>query len=648
MDSIIKKLPDSIANKISAGEVVTRPSSAVKELLENSVDAGADEITLIIKESGKSLIQIIDNGCGMNEEDAVMAFERFATSKIKEVDDLENLHTLGFRGEALPSIASVSQIEMKTKIREAQLATMIRMNGGVMESLEKAAAPDGTSIAIKNLYFNVPARRKFLKSNATEFKHIYDCIVSQALANPDIAYTFISDGDEVFKFKDESLLERLDVLYGSRFSESLFAVEETNDFMTIKGYIGKPALLKRTKNDQFLFVNQRVVQHRAITHAISTAYGELLGEREQPFYLLFLSIRPSRVDVNVHPSKMEVKFDDERGVYNMVHAVIRRAVMKMDASPALAMGEIPDRYKAMLPQNDHEDAIQKATSNFSFKRLGYNDRDGDSGSTRRLYNDYQAFQKRGERFFEKTTHSASRVSQEEELSRLVPQVYPEQQNEVVSPPPRNNSNQGNNPELLGEVFNQKLHALSENTHWQLHNKYILTHIRSGLMLIDQHVAHERILYERALKVMNSGIPNSQQLLFPQRVELKPWEMELMKRIEIDLKCLGFSFRYFGDNTVVLEGIPPDVKPGTEERIFHELLEQSAEYQEKLQLDGRDNVAKSYACRSSIMAGDKLSQKEMSTLVDQLFATSMPYVCPHGRPIIIKITTEELDRMFGRT
>ncbi|MFN3345307.1 MAG: DNA mismatch repair endonuclease MutL [Chloroherpetonaceae bacterium] len=630
----IKKLPDAIANKIAAGEVVQRPASAVKELLENAIDAGADEITLIIKDAGKTLIQVIDNGCGMSEDDALLAFERFATSKISTAEDLEKLHTLGFRGEALASIASIAQIELKTKRREDTLASLVRIDGGVFQETSKTHAPDGTSIAVRNLFYNIPARRKFLKSDTTEFKHIYETILAQTLAHPEIKWKFISDGDEVFHLTTHSLNERLNHFFGKDFSNGLIEFRESNDFANVQGFLGKPAMMKRTKNEQFLFINRRITQSRQLHHAITQGYGELLGEREQPFYLIYLEMEPHRFDVNVHPSKMEVRFEDERNVYNLMLSVVKKTVSGMDFSPSVVIEE--------KPETSHADStLSESSSNFykpSFsefpgvqKRLSYNERDFEVRSSNALYADFK-------RETDPTPTAPLRPDP--------PLEQPSFSDASFEPPidaPKSREYQ-----LVFQSSETESDSLKGAFPVQLHNRYILTQIKSGLMLIDQHVAHERILYERALTVMDAGISNSQQLLFPHRIELKPWDMKVLEELRQDLEKLGFSFRQFSHSSVVVEGVPSDVKPGAEEKILFELIEQYLDYQQSLKLEKRDNIAKSYACRNAIMAGDRLSQREMTLLIDQLFATSMPYVCPHGRPIIIKLSLSEIDKMFGRT
>jgi len=641
--SLIKKLPDIVANKISAGEVVQRPASAVKELLENAIDAGADEITLAIKAAGKTLIQVIDNGCGLSEEDATLCFDRFATSKITDVNDLENLHTLGFRGEALASIAAVAQVELKTKRFDDRTGTLVKISGGRFEDVSRTETPNGTSFSIRNLFFNVPARRKFLKTNATEYKHIFEAIQAQSLVYPDIKWKFFSDDEEVFSFQNTNLAERLDYFFGEKFSQSLVEFGEENDFMKLRGYLGKPAMMKRTKNQQFLFINHRITQSKLLTSAIMTAYGELLGEREYPFFLVYMDIAPRYIDVNVHPTKMEVKFDDERNIYNMVHAIVKHTVKTVDFSPRVNVEEKPNSQR---PPQTESNADFPGTA----KRLSYKDRDGEMRSSNSLWRDYQSFYKDQDeqappRFLDQ---QAPQYDSPPPIPTDMPERFvttpPESLQEVT--PPEGGSRQM-------EIFIQSREdepatVTSERFVWQLHNTYILTQIKSGLLIIDQHVAHERILYERAIAIMDSNVPNSQQLLFPHSAKLTAWEFDVLKEIRSDLESLGFSMRTLDQRTVLVEGIPPDVMPGREERILHEMLEQYQDYQQNLKLEPRDNLAKSYACRSSIMAGQKLSRNEMTSLIDQLFATSMPYVCPHGRPIIIKLSIEELDKMFGRS
>ena len=622
----ITRLPDIVANKISAGEVVQRPASVVKELLENCIDAGADKITVAIKDAGKELIRIVDNGAGMVREDALLCVERFATSKITSVDDLDSLLSLGFRGEALASISSVSHFELKTRTVKETLGLRLRYEGGLLVEESGVQGEQGTTISVRNLFYNVPARRKFLKSNATEYQHIFEIVKSFVLAYPDIEWRMYSDDEELFHIKTPDILERLNVFYGNDFASSMIEISEENDYLSVRGFLGKPVMQKRRKLEQYFFVNRRVVQNRMLSQAVQQAYGDLLVERQTPFVLLFLGIDPSRVDVNVHPSKLEIRFDDERSVRNMFYPVIKRAIQLHDFSPDLIATE-RDAFNA-LPSRES-----------AFKKLAFQEIPSRSLTTDDLYAHYR----------EGALHEPS-----------TPKSASQQQWDMFSPPPfAVNAGMGGELQEGDEVLSSLLLSRfnddevipnpkeSEPKIWQLHNKYLICQIKTGVMIIDQHVAHERVLYERAVDVMNQNVPNSQQLLFPQKVEFRMWEYEVFEEIREDLDRLGFNLRKFGKQTVMIEGVPQDVKPGTEVTILQDMI---AEYQDnasRLKLDKRDNLAKSYSCRNAIMAGQKLSLEEMRTLIDNLFATREPYSCPHGRSVIIKLSLDQLDRMFGR-
>jgi DNA mismatch repair protein MutL len=623
----IAKLPDIVANKISAGEVVQRPASVVKELLENSIDSGASRITVVIRDAGKQLIQIIDNGCGMGTEDALLSVERFATSKITGVDDLEALMTLGFRGEALASISSVSHFELKTRRGADQLGSLLRSDGGLIEGPEPVQCETGTMISVRNLFFNVPARRKFLKSNATEFKHIHETVKSLVLAYPEIEWRMINDDDELFHFRTPDVRERLNLFYGEGFGDSLIEVIEDNDYLSIGGYLGKPGMMLRQKHDQYFYINRRIVQNRMLVQAVQQAYGELLEERQSAFALLFLGIDPSKVDVNVHPAKLEVRFEDERSVRNMIYPVIKRAIQLHDFSPE-ASSSAP---------TSHDFSPETGFSRGVDRRLDYSSFSGKASTTGDLYKNYRqgAFNYPGSGdplppadFFQAKT--SAETSGEERYTVSEAGLTPSSDQQPVI-----------------DEDAARVTADKEPKIWQLHNKYIICQIKTGLMIIDQHVAHERVLYERAIDVMNEDVPNSQQLLFPQKIDLKAWQYEIYEEIGEEIYRLGFNIRPFGGMSVMIEGVPPDVRDGTEASILQDMI---AEYQEnasKLKLEKRDNLAKSYSCRNAIMTGQKLSVDEMRMLIDRLFATRMPYVCPHGRPVIIRLSLDELDRMFGR-
>ncbi|NTW55577.1 MAG: DNA mismatch repair endonuclease MutL [Chlorobiaceae bacterium] len=621
----IARLPEIVASKISAGEVVQRPASVVKELIENSIDAGATKIGVFIKDAGKELIRIVDNGSGMGREDAFMCVERFATSKITGVDDLDALQTLGFRGEALASISSVSHFELKTRNAGSEIALKLRYEGGLLAEETSAQGETGTSMSVRNLFYNVPARRKFLKSNATEFSHIYEVVKSYALAYPEIDWQMHSDDEELFSLKGPDMTERLDLFYGEDFSSGLIEVSDENDFLTIKGFLGKPAIQKRRKEDQLFFINRRVIQNRMLAQAVLQAYGDLLFERQLPFVLLFIGIDPSHIDVNVHPAKLEVRFEDERSVRNMFYPVVKRAIRLYDLSPDLAAAPVDVAFSGGV----HDPALRKLT---------FQDMPGRTTTTGDLYASYRNSapdfsspartpSARQEDFFVPASSMPGAVQREvrdgdERMATI----------QSVPLPVEESSQIGKEPET-------KI--------WQLHNRYIFCQIKTGFMIIDQHVAHERVLYERAQDVMEQNVPNSQQLLFPQKVELRPWEYDVFEEIREELYRLGFNLRLFGSRTVMVEGVPQDVRPGTEVTILQDMISEYQGNASKLKLEKRDNIAKSYSCRNAIMAGQKLSLEEMRSLIDNLFATREPYSCPHGRPVIVKFSLDQLDRMFGR-
>jgi DNA mismatch repair protein MutL len=591
-------LPDHLANKIAAGEVIQRPESAVKELLENALDAGARHLTVIIKDGGTTLIQVVDDGAGMDEQDAVASFLRHATSKIASYEELEEIRTYGFRGEALASIAAVAQVTMKTRRAGDDMAVVVRIDGGAPPRISREGREPGTSVSVQNLFYNVPARRKFLKTTTTEFRHVYDAVHRIALGRPDVAVTFISDDETIFDLKPATVEERMVDLFGQRQFAAMIPVREATDLLTVHGFIGKPTFGQKTRFNQYLFLNGRFIVNRNINHAVFSAYENLLVKGTFPFFLLFIDVDPRRVDVNVHPSKMEAKFEDEQAVYRLVSSLVRQGLAASggESIPGLAMNQTGDTtggtsLRFTPAQHLWPGSVDRRTGEI-FQQAG----NGGDVAARLL----------------STTLSP-----------------------VAVPPPS-----------AGDLErpDQEPSALI----WQLHNKYILSQVRDGLMIVDQHVAHERILYERALQRFENKLQAAQQLLFPCTLQLSAGDFALVSELLPHLTLLGFDIKAFGKNTIVIEGVPPDVKGGQEERIIQDMLALYREYQQHAPMDVRDNLAKSFSCRSAIKAGDPLSEQEMRSLIDQLFTTRMPYVCPHGRPVVLRISIDELDRRFGRT
>lgn len=604
MNSVINILPEILANKIAAGEVVQRPESVVKELLENSIDAGATSIAVTIKNAGKSLIQIVDNGKGMSDVDAEKSFYRHATSKIAAYEDLENIRTLGFRGEALASIAAVAQVELKTRMEEHAVGSLIRIDGGTIREKSQTAHQRGTTVTVKNLFYNTPARRNFLKSNNTEFKHIYDTVQRLVLSRPEIAVEFTSDDDTILALPSQNLDDRLKSLFGDRHFATLIPVEEHTELLSLRGYIGKPDFARKSKVDQYIFLNTRFIINRSINHAVFSGYEHLVEKGNFPFFLLFLKIDPRKVDVNVHPSKMEVKFSDEQNMYRIVASVIRKTLGANDLVPNVE-----------FRSREHETGFSSLRHS-ALPRWNPDPPVSGAGVQPQRTEDFPF-----------------------DLSRQLDQIF------------SNPSTTAEQPVMPAEQFRHSPRDFTETDAkpiWQLHNKYILTQIRSGLMIIDQHVAHERILYEKALERMNNAVPSSQQLLFPQTVTLNSGDYSLANDLLPHLRTIGFESKLFGKNTIVIEGVPPEVKAGTESNILQDILDEFKNNQLRVKLEAKDNLAKSFSCKAAIKAGDRLSEEEMRSLIDQLFATTIPYVCPHGRPVLIKVSLAELDRRFFRT
>ena len=619
-------MPLALANKIAAGEVVQRPASAAKELIENALDAGAENIQVILKAAGSELIQIIDDGCGMSEVDALACFDRHATSKIQAIEDLESIRTLGFRGEALASIAAVSHVELKTRRLNDDIGYHVRMEGGEVVLTEPCASPAGTSIAVRNLFFNVPARRSFLKTPATEFKHLIETFQFLALSNPEVGFSLIHDDNEVYSLPPhpgddfyEALRSRIATLFGEQHRDKLIQVEEKTSYLSVHGFVGEPEFNRRSRGEQFLFVNGRYIKNRYLEHAVRSAYEDLMPEGAFPFFTLFMTIDPQHVDVNVHPTKAEVKFDDERGMYGFVRTIVRKGLGTSLISPQLSMDE------AMF-RDPQPAAIKPAGMDFS----GYQ-QDHTTGKG----NHPGGYRPMDSRPFQRPASSMPG----EISARMYEQSS--RSDEGFQIPSETNITSEN--ELPRADIDKKEALL-----WQLHNKYILTQVRSGMMVFDQNAAHERILYEKALSSLESGFGLSQQLLFPHTLEFDPGEYELIKELLPNLRALGFEIEAFGGRSVIVRGVPAELRVGDERTILEEILEQFKSNREDLKLKGRENLAKSMARRGAVRSGTPMDIKEMRSLIDQLFLCDKPYSCPYGRPTIINISIDELDQRFGKS
>ena len=627
-EGIIRTMPLSLANKIAAGEVVQRPASALKELIENAIDAGATEIKVLLKSAGSELIQVIDNGCGMCSDDALVAFERHATSKIQAIEDLESIRTLGFRGEALASIAAVSQVELKTRRLNDEVGICVSMDGGELRGEpEPCAHPAGTSIAIRNLFFNVPARRSFLKTQATEFKHLVETFQFLALSHHEITFSLYHDGNEVYeltanpekKFFD-SLKHRIGDLFGKQYLEKVIRVEENTSYLSVNGFLGDPEFHKRTRGEQFLFVNDRYIKSRYLEHAVRGAYEDILPEGAYPFFILFLTIDPRHIDVNVHPTKAEVKFDDERGMYGFIKTISKKALSTSLIAPQFSFDtdiepmDSPGSSGAAWPPPQASPFGPPAGGGSTSSGGAWRDRDWSPP----------------QRSFD---------PQQLPLGDLTDRLY--ERAEDVSEDgfviPSDANVQPSLPEKARET----------SLLWQLHGKYILTQIRSGMMIIDQNAAHERVLFEKAMHSLESGFGLSQQLLFPHTLEFGPAEFALIKELMPSLQALGFEIGKFGGRSFIVRGVPAEIKVGDERTILEEIIEQFKSNEDTLKLKGHENLAKSLARKGAIRSGTTLDVKEMRSLVDQLFMCEKPQVCPYGRPTFLDISIEELDTRFGK-
>ncbi|WP_259065594.1 DNA mismatch repair endonuclease MutL [Mucilaginibacter sp. X4EP1] len=618
MSDIIHLLPDAVANQIAAGEVVQRPASAVKELVENAIDAGADKIQLILKDAGKSLIQVIDNGCGMSVTDARMCFERHATSKIKQAEDLFAIRTMGFRGEAMASIAAISHVELKTRRHEDELGTCITIEGSEVLSQEACAANTGTSISIKNLFYNTPARRNFLKSNPVEMRHIIDEFQRVTLANPQIFFTMHHDGQEVYHLPGSTLKQRIIHLLGNNYNERLVPVEEDTTVIKLRGFVGKPEYARRTRGEQFFFVNNRFIKDAYLNHAVMMAFKELLPEDTFPLYVLFIEIDPAKIDINVHPTKTEIKYQDEQTIYAIIRSAVKRSLGRYNITPSLDFDQENSIEHLVMPKPFEE--IVPPTISFN---PDFNPFDADKKPA------YESGYSRGSGDYKSSP-----------IPKNWDTLYEISKNEITI------QHQMHDEKSI-EVDDQEINKPSERQLFQIQGRFILSQIKSGFMLINQQAAHERILYERFLQQLQTHSGVSQQSLFPQSVTLNSADFELLKELLPDIRALGFDIREFGKNTVVVEGIPADLINTDESEILEQLLEGFKNNQAILKLDKRDSLARSLARNAATKAGTKMSLEEMNLLIDQLFACQMPNLALNGKLVITTFTLNELLERFDK-
>ncbi len=599
MADIIQLLPESIANQIAAGEVIQRPASVVKELLENAIDAGSQNITLILKDSGKTLIQVVDDGTGMSETDARMSLERHATSKIKAAKELFSITTMGFRGEALPSIASIAHLHIKTRKADEELGTEIIVHGSIIKSQEYCQTPQGTTITVKNLFFNVPARRKFLKSDSTELHHILEEFKHVSIVRPEIRFQLIHNDNELYHLPKGNLRQRLVGVFGKSINENLVPIEEETDFVKISGYIAKPDYAKKTRGDQFLFVNKRFIKSAYLNHAIKNGYDNLLGEDEFPFYALDLTLNPAKIDINIHPTKQEIKFEDERLIYNIMRVAIKHALAKYSISPSL---DFDKDLSFDQVYSDTGSSRESSTPNFSAANRIERPGKKEVAAWNDLYN------------------SAQVTSQDDADQMTLP----------------------SHASLL--IDDEEPNTTIDRIPYQIHQSYIISQIKSGFILIDQQNAHERIMYERFLKALEGNPIGVQRLLFPITIEVTPEKSVVLDALCQHLECIGIKIEPFGGGTFIIHGITP----GLESEDFNEVLDRIIEqYNDNLNLDIglNESLALSMATNASIKRGKRLDQEEIQHLLDDLFATANPFTSPTGKKCYITFELNDLEKQF---
>ena len=623
MEGIISLLPDSIANQIAAGEVVQRPASVVKELLENSIDAGATQVQLIIKDAGKTLIQVIDNGKGMSELDARMCFERHATSKLKTSEDLFNILTFGFRGEAMASIAAVAQVELKTKRVDDELGITICIEGSEIKKQEPLVTAGGTNILVKNLFFNVPARRNFLKSNPVEMRHIIDEFQRVALAYPEISFSLLQNDIEVFNLVGSKLSQRIVNLFGKGYQTQLIPVEEKTDFVEVHGYIGKPEMSKKTRGEQFFFANNRFIKHPYLNHAVNEAYGGMLVEKTHPFYCLFITIDPKHIDINVHPTKTEIKFDDERTVYAIIHAAIKKSLGINNIAPSIDFEQNVNLGVSTAGKRDYGDEKPPFEVPGFLQKTPREESNQDNWST--LYEGHE------------TTTVGSAMNKP--ISR-------EGMDEGLHfPSALNQDESGDQQTIVSSAMNTAPVAQEHVETFQINAEYIVAKVKSGLLLVDQQAAHERILFEKYMYVQHNSSGASQQCLFPQTIELNAADFVLVKELQEEIQTLGFSFDEFGKDTLIIRGVPSDVKSGEEKEVFELLIEQYKYFVGELKIDKNEALARSLAKRTSIKKGKVLSTIEANAIIEQLFLCDNPNYSTEGSSTFVILDAQSINKLF---
>ncbi len=607
MSDIIQLLPDNVANQIAAGEVVQRPASVVKELLENAIDAGATEIKLLIKEAGKTLIQVIDNGKGMSTTDARLSFERHATSKIKSAEDLFNLHTKGFRGEALASIAAVAHVELKTKQDGQELGTHIKIEGSSVQSQDVISTPTGTSISVKNLFFNIPARRNFLKSNSVETRHIMDEFHRVALAHPTISFVIYHNDSESLTLKNSNLKQRIVAVFGGKTNEKLVPIEESTDILTISGFVSKPEFSKKKRGEQFFFVNNRFIKNGYLHHSVVNAFDGLLAPGYHPSYFLYLTVPPHSIDINIHPTKTEIKFDNEQSLYAILRSTIKHSLGQYNVAPIIdfnrdATMDVPYHFKDKKIVTTPQIEVDPDFNPFETEKK------------------VASFKKQQPANWESLYIGATIKDTDIQNIEVEAQI------------------------VTKELFDESDNETQRKT-YQVHQKYIISVIKSGVVYINQNLAHQRILYEDLLTKMTIEDTSSQQLLFPLELVLNISDIELCKEIQSDLESAGFQFTSIENDTITLSGIPANVKQSKLQTLFEELFETLKNDVPESSFSQLDAIAKSLAKSLAIKNGTKLTSREQEELLGQLFSCKEPNHSPFGKKTFITLSSDEIQLKF---
>lgn len=624
MGNVINLLPDAVANQIAAGEVIQRPASVVKELMENSIDSGADKVQLIIKDAGKTLIQVIDNGCGMTEQDARMSFERHATSKINTAQDLFALCTKGFRGEALASICAVAHVEMKTKRTKDELGFLLVNEGSKITTQEPAAIADGTSISVKNIFFNIPARRKFLKSNTVETRHIIDEFQRVALIHPEISFVLVNNDNEVYHLEAGTFRQRIVSIFGKNYNERLVPIEEDTDIVKITGFIGKPEFAKKTRGEQFFFVNNRFIKNSYLNHAIAQAMDDLLPPNGFPTYFIQLEIDPAEIDINIHPTKTEIKFGDEKPIYAILRATTKKSLNKYSVAPTLDFNQENSfdtpAFKSGEIISAPEIKVNPNFNPFEQEEAEKQSKNWSSGSS------FKTSSSKGN-FEWKNIYEDSKDLKNESFDDLFEEIeFEEDKNEQVQ---------------LEDQNQEEFHFIK-----QVYGKFILTLKGGEMIYIDQKRAHERILYEYFTQALKDQKINSQQLLFPETITLQAADAELLRSMLPELQQMGIDINQFGKDDFVVNGLPADLHELNATQLIEQLLEQFKLNYDEVKIDKRDALAKNLSRNISIKRGQKLEIEEMKSLVEQLFQCDSPLINPNGKSTFFNFTADEISHKLG--